>query len=111
MKINTPEWEEANSKLTNLILPALASNVMGVERYEKENRIVTVKHRMRKDLKAVDTVACWIKSEDKEKPDNMLWSLTSDKLKDKAAEKLGQALCFFLYQGRNVTFLNFTIGM
>ena len=64
MKIGTDEWRTASQAIHDAIKPFFVHGDIGATRYETEGRMVTTKHRMRRDKEGVMTLCCWEQHED-----------------------------------------------
>lgn len=85
-----------------MLLKYFVSADMGAARYKCSNRLVTVKHRLRKDNAKVVSLGCWLESEiegEVEKDLKALWFVTTEVLTEINQIPLGDALSDFLANG------------
>jgi hypothetical protein len=100
MKRFSDEWREADSLLTDPLKPHFLSFDMGAYLFGKDERRVSVKHRMTKSKIAVVSLGCWVKIGDgsADYPD-IKWFKTVAMPTGEQAETITQAFLAYLADG------------
>lgn len=97
MKIGSDEWRNASQTIHDAIKPFFIHSDMGASRYEAESRMVTTKHRMRRDKEGVMTLGCW-ELRDGKQPTAVFMKTTA--LTADNQELIGKELAAFLNSGK-----------
>jgi len=104
LMLGDDEWKKATRLMQNPLEPYFRNADMGAIRWENQHRMVTVKHRMRRDRVAVATMICWNLPDDYSENDaalpGKLWIKTASMLKGDAAAEAGQQFLDYLETGK-----------
>lgn len=96
MELFTDEWREASNALHEPLREFMEN--ADSARYSLGSRFVTIKHRLRKDRVAVDSIGCWL-SQEENKPPLKIWFKTTAMLQGSMAEQMAKELISYLHNG------------